>query len=66
MKINKENREESGATTYVKSLKDAVKKRFATEYLAWITAGRSGPAPSRGFLPPALWKAVVANLDALA
>jgi hypothetical protein len=50
---------------YVKSLRDATKKRFATEYLAWLRSGRAGSMPSRGALSPAIWKAVCTNLDAL-
>ena len=51
---------------YVKSIRDAVKRRYAADYLVWIRAGRSGAAPSRGALPNALWKSVCTNLDALA
>jgi hypothetical protein len=59
-------RDYSEAVRYVKSLKDAVKRRYAMEYLGWIQAGRIGAAPGRGALPPAQWKAVSTNLDTLA
>jgi len=54
------------AMKYVKSLKDAVKRRFAVAYLEWIRAGRTGIMPTRGVLSPVLAKAVTINLDALA
>lgn len=53
------------AVAYVKSLKDSVKRRFASNYLEWILGGKTGPSPSRGPLSPALAKAVCINLDAL-
>jgi hypothetical protein len=62
--MNKET-QNSDAMKYVRSLKDAVKRRFAVAYLAWIRAGRIGTAPSRGVLSPILAKAVAVNLDAL-
>ncbi len=60
------NQDNSDAMGYVKSLRDPVKRRFAADYLRWIRAGKTAAVPSRGPLPPALWKAVCANLDALA
>ena len=60
---NEQNNSE--ANKYIKSLKDAVKRRFAETYLEWIRAGRIGAAPSRGALSPVLAKAVCTNLDAL-
>jgi len=65
MKPQKEKRENSTAVEYVKSLRDPVKRRFASDYLIWIRAGRQGVAPSRGALSPTLWKAVCSNLDGL-
>jgi hypothetical protein len=53
------------AMKYVKSLRDAVKRRFAITYLEWIRAGRIGIAPNRGLLSPALAKSVAVNLDSL-
>lgn len=50
---------------YIKSLKDAVKRRFAGAYLDWIRAGRVGSMPSRGALSPARVKALCLNIDAL-
>jgi hypothetical protein len=51
--------------TYIKSLRDAVKRKFAVTYLDWVRAGRKGIMPSRGKLSPVLANAVVRNLDAL-
>lgn len=59
-------RDNSDAMDYVRSLKDSVKRRYASEYLTWIRAGRSGASPGRGALSPTLWRAVCSNLDALA
>lgn len=59
------NQDNSDAMKYIKSLRDAVKRRFAVTYLAWIRAGRVGASPSRGQLAPALAKAVSSNLDSL-
>lgn len=53
------------ASEYVRSLRDAVKRRFAVAYLEWIRAGRVGIAPPRGQLAPALARAVSSNLDSL-
>jgi hypothetical protein len=53
------------AGKYVTSLKDAVKRRFAAAYLAWIRAGKTGTMPGRGALSPVLAKAVCMNLEAL-
>ena len=53
------------AMKYVKSLKDALKRRFAMQYLEWIRAGRKGDMPNRGALPPAIAQAVCLNLEAL-
>lgn len=55
----------SDSARYVKSIKDGVKRRFATEYMDWIHGGRKGDMPSRGNLSPALAKAVCLNLDSL-
>jgi hypothetical protein len=55
----------SDGMKYVKSLKDAVKRRFAHEYLAWLRSGRKGDMPVRGLLSSTLAKAVCVNLDAL-
>ncbi|MFI5386532.1 MAG: hypothetical protein ACHQ50_10480 [Fimbriimonadales bacterium] len=59
-------RDNSEAMGYVKSLKDSVKRKYASEYLGWIRGGRPGSAPSRGALSLTLWRAVCTNLDALA
>lgn len=59
-------RDPSPGMNYVRSLKDAVKRRYATDYLLWIRAGRNGSAPSRGLLSPTDCKSVCTNLDALA
>jgi hypothetical protein len=53
------------AGKYVKSLKDAVKRRYAVDYLTWIRGGKKGDIPSRGNLSPILAKAVCLNLDSL-
>jgi hypothetical protein len=58
-------RDNTEAMNYVRSLRDAPKRRFAVEYLEWIRGGRSGSMPSRGVLAPALAKAVALNLDGL-
>jgi hypothetical protein len=55
----------SEAMKYIRSLRDAVKRRFAIAYLEWIRAGRIGSAPGRGALSPVLAKAVSTNLDSL-
>ena len=39
------------AAKYVRSLKDAVKRRYAGEYLLWIQAGRTGASPGHGHVP---------------
>ena len=62
--LKKEN-DNTDAMKYVRSLKDAVKRRFAVAYLDWIILGRSGAMPSRGQLSPVLARAVCINLDAL-
>jgi hypothetical protein len=59
-------KEKSEAMSYVHSLRDAVKRRFAHQYLQWIRAGRMGAPPNRGGLGATLAKAVMANLDDLA
>ncbi|MEZ0325939.1 MAG: hypothetical protein ACAH95_08525 [Fimbriimonas sp.] len=56
----------SKAMDYVKSLRDAVKRRYAHEYLTWIRAGRVGSAPARGALSSTLSRTVTSNLDDLA
>jgi len=66
MEIQNPNRDNSDAMKYVKSLKDAVKRRFAGEYLKWIRAGRSGTAPVRGALSQTNWRTICTNLDTLA
>ena len=53
------------AMKYVKSLRDAVKRRFAVAYLAWIRGGRIGVMPGRGQLSPVLARVVCANIDGL-
>ena len=40
--------EDTEAMKYVKSLRDAVKRRFAMSYLDWIRAGRLGRDPVVG------------------
>ena len=59
------NTPSSEGAKYVRSLKDAVKRRYAGIYLAWLEGGRVGAMPGRGALAPALAKAVTTNLDAL-
>jgi len=59
------NEDNTEAMKYVKSLRDAVKRRFAAAYLTWIRAGRIGSMPGRGQLSPVLARAVSTNLDAL-
>jgi hypothetical protein len=59
------NMDNTEAMKYVRSLKDAVKRRFAVAYLGWIRAGRVGTSPGRGVLSPILARAVAVNLDAL-
>lgn len=59
------NQDNSDAMKYIKSIRDAVKRRFAVTYLEWIRAGRMGASPARGALAPALAKAVSTNLDSL-
>lgn len=55
----------SDGMKYVKSIKDAVRRRFAMTYLEWIRAGRVGSMPSRGALSNARAKSLTMNLDAL-
>lgn len=55
----------SEAMKYVRSLKDAPKRRFAVNYLSWLRTGRVGGVPSRGTLSPVLARAVAINLDSL-
>lgn len=62
MSIEHDNTE---AMKYIRSLRDAVKRRFAVTYLEWIRAGRLCAMPNRGILSPALARAVRVNLDAL-
>lgn len=64
-KSTRMNQDVSEGVLYVKSLRDAVKRRYATEYLAWLRSGRTGSMPPRGILPPAHWKTITTNLDAL-
>jgi len=59
------NQDNSEAMKYIKSLKDAVKRRFATSYLEWVRGGRIGSMPSRGALSAARVKALCLNIDAL-
>jgi hypothetical protein len=58
-------RDNSKGMEYVKSLKDAVKRRFAGEYLRWIQGGRVGTAPTRGALSQTTWRTICTNLDSL-
>jgi len=60
------NQDNTEGMKYVKSLKLAVKRRFAGEYLTWIRAGRVGIAPSRGALSHTMWRTICTNLDTLA
>jgi hypothetical protein len=60
------NQDNTDGMKYVKSLKDAVKRRFAGDYLAWIRGGRTGAAPIRGGLSQTNWRAICTNLDSLA
>jgi hypothetical protein len=53
------------ATKYVKSIKDPVKRRYATDYLVWLKGGRVGSSPERGALASAIASAVSTNLDSL-
>ncbi len=55
----------TAASKYIKSLRDAVKLRYAVDYLQWIRSGRKGDEPGRGTLSAVLAKAVCANLDSL-
>ena len=57
--------QDTDATRYVKTLRDAVKRRFANEYLTWIKTGRTGAAPARGALSPTNWNTVRTNIEAL-
>jgi len=66
MEIKRTNQDNSDAMAYVKSLKMALKKRFAGEYLLWIRSGRSGAAPVRGALSHTDWRRICTNLDGLA
>ena len=59
-------RDNSKAMDYVKSLKDAVKRRFAGDYLKWIRSGRVGTAPARGALSQTNWRTICTNIDSLA
>jgi len=60
-----ESQSDNPATEYVKSLRDPLKRRFASNYLTWVTNGRVGPVPARGTLAHSIVKNVCANLDAL-
>ena len=59
------NIDNTEAMKYVRTLKDAVKRRFAVTYLEWIRAGRVGTSPGRGVLSPVMARVVAVNLDAL-
>jgi hypothetical protein len=59
------NQDNSEAMAYVKSLKIALKRRFAGEYLTWMRGGRIGTAPSRGTLSYTVWRNICTNLDGL-
>ena len=64
--IVKNQNDLSKADQYVRSLRDAVKRRFAVEYLAWIRAGRIiASTPPRGALSATLARVVCTNLDEL-
>ena len=60
------NQDNTDGMKYVKSLKMAVKRRFAGDYLTWIRAGRQGTAPARGALSQTTWRTICTNLDTLA
>jgi len=66
MEPNHPNEDNSPAIKYVKSLKIALKRRFAGDYLRWIRAGRVGPGPVRGALSHTTCKAICTNIEALA
>jgi len=66
MEPKKSNQDNSDAMAYVKSLKIALKRRFAGEYLVWIRGGRTGAAPVRGALSHTVWRTICTNLDGLA
>ena len=57
--------ENTEAMKYIRSLKNAVKRRYAVTYNDWILAGRIGGIPSRGTLSPTIAKSVCTNLDSL-
>jgi len=59
------NQDNSEGMKYVKSIKEATKRRYASEYLTWIRTGRAGVVPVRGGLSAPTAKAVALNLDAL-
>jgi hypothetical protein len=65
MESQNPNRDNSPGMNYVKSLKNAVKRRFAGEYLIWIRAGRMGLPPNRGALSQTNWRTICTNLDTL-
>ncbi len=63
--IMSRNLDNSDAMNYVKSLRDAVKRRFGAAYLRWIRSGRIGAPPDRRHLAPVLARAMTLNLDIL-
>jgi hypothetical protein len=65
MGTEKPNQDNTDGMKYVKSLKDAVKRRFAGDYLRWLRAGRVGIAPARGALSQTNWRTICTNLDSL-
>ena len=66
MEPQKFEKDNSKAMDYIRSLRDPVKKRFGTNYLNWIRAGRNGAPPNRGNLSPTFSKTIIVNLDSLA
>lgn len=58
-------KEQDESTKYIRSLRDPVKRNFATAYVLWARSGRSGPGPVRGALSPTDAKTVTTNLDSL-
>ena len=47
---------------YIKRIRNAAKREYATKYLTWLNSGRLGPEPNRGELGGMAAQAVMLDL----